>query len=122
MKNPRLTGDPDHMRDFVPLDPADDFGGVHTYSNIHNKAAYNLLTARAPGRTRGRKGPLVFRPREVARLYYFTLQRLDRVATFEDVLDTLLDVVKTVYPDPAEQAAKRAAVAEAYGKVGIPRG
>jgi bacillolysin/neutral peptidase B len=121
MKNPRLTGDPDHMRDFVPLDPEDDFGGVHTYSNIHNKAAYNLLTARTPGRARGTKGPLVFRPREVARLYYFTLQRLDRVATFEDVLETMFDVVKTVYPDPAEQSAKRAALTEAYRKVGIPR-
>jgi bacillolysin/neutral peptidase B len=122
MKNPRLTGDPDHMRDFKPLDPEDDFGGVHTYSNINNKAAYNLLTSRVPDKKNKRKGrALVFRPSEVARLYYFTLQRLDRVATFEDVLDTLLDVVKTVYPNPAEQALKSAAVKLAYEKIGVPR-
>jgi Zn-dependent metalloprotease len=121
MKNPKLTGDPDHMRDYQYLAPDDDFGGVHTNSNIHNKAAYNLLTARQTTSKRGKRGPLVFEPTEVAKLYYFTLQRLDRVATFEDVLDTLIDVAKTVYPDPAQQAPKLAAIREAYRKIGIPR-
>ena len=63
----------------------------------------------------------MFTPDEVAQVYYFTLQRLDRVATFEDVLDTMLDVVKTVYRDPTDQAANLAAVIEAYAAVGIPR-
>jgi bacillolysin len=42
-RNPKRTGDPDHMKDF--LRTRDDFGGVHSNSNIHNKAAYNVLTA-----------------------------------------------------------------------------
>jgi hypothetical protein len=33
----------------------------------------------------------------------------------------MLDVVKTVYREPKEQAAKLAAVTAAYGAVGIPR-
>ena len=46
---------------------AADSGGVHTNSNIHNKAAYNVLTAVDA------KGARVFRPRDVAVLYYLTL-------------------------------------------------
>ena len=112
MKDPTITGDPDHMKDYRALDPDDDFGGVHTNSNIHNKAAYNLLT-----RTRGKA--IVIPPREVAKLYYFTLQRLDRVATFRDVLETMLDVAKTMYPDPAEATPKSEAIRGAYADVGI---
>lgn len=122
MKTPKITGDPDHvkqMKDFDPADLEEDFGGVHTFSNIHNKAAFNLLTTRTG--KRGSKTPLVFRPDDVAQLYYFTLQRLDRLANFEDVLDTMVDVVKTMYPEPREQAAKAAAVTAAYAAVGIPR-
>jgi bacillolysin/neutral peptidase B len=122
MKTPKVTGDPEHvnqMKDFDPADLEEDFGGVHTFSNIHNKAAYNLFTTRTG--KRGSKTPLVFTPDEVAQLYYFTLQRLDRLANFEDVLETMLDVVKTVYREPKEQAAKLAAVTAAYGAVGIPR-
>ncbi len=121
MKTPSVTGDPGHtdqMKDFDPADLEEDFGGVHTFSNIHNKAAYNLLTTRTG---KGKKATLVLTPDESARLFYFTLQRLDRVATFEDVLDTMLDVVKTVYRDPTEQAANLKAVTEAYAAVGIPR-
>jgi bacillolysin len=122
MKTPKMTGDPDHvdqMKDFDPADIEEDFGGVHTFSNIHNKAAYNLLTTRT-GKRRS-KTPLIFRPDEVAQLYYFTLQRLDRLANFEDVLETMVDVVKTVYRDPREQASKLAAVTAAYAEVGVPR-
>jgi hypothetical protein len=63
----------------------------------------------------------VFDPLDVAQMYYWTLQRLDRVATFEDVYFTLLDVTRTLFPDPTEQAANLAAVTAAYAKVGIPR-
>ena len=122
MKKPSVTGDPSHTDDMKHYDPADlaeDFGGVHTFSNIHNKAAYTLLTTRTG--KRGSRTPLVFSPDQAAQLYYFTLQRLDRVATFEDVLETMLDVVKTVYRVPKDQAAKLKAVTEAYADVGIPR-
>jgi len=126
MKNPKVTGDPAHTKDMLTLKPGEqpsddnDMGFVHTNSNIHNKAAFNVLTATVPG-AKGKTPPLVFEVEDVARLYYFTLQRLDRVATFEDVYFTLLDVVRTMYPDPDEQKAKLAAITKAYGDVGIPR-
>jgi bacillolysin len=121
LENPRLTRDPDNMSDYLNVPDRVDYGGVHTNSNIHNKAAYNLITARVPGKTRSKRKPLVFSPVDVARLYYFTLQRIDRMARFEDVLSTLLDVVKTLYRDPSDQATKLAAVKAAYKAVGIPR-
>jgi Zn-dependent metalloprotease len=126
MKNPKITGDPAHTNEMLTLKPGEqpsddnDFGFVHTNSNIHNKAAFNVLTATAAG-AKGKNPPLVFDPEDVARLYYFTLQRLDRVATFEDVYFTLLDVARTMYPDPDEQTAKLAALTKAYADVGIPR-
>ncbi len=40
MSDPKRTNDPDHMNDY--LNTSDDYGGVHTNSNIHNKAAYNV--------------------------------------------------------------------------------
>jgi hypothetical protein len=43
------------------------------------------------------------------------------MARFEDVLSTLLDVVKTVFPEDGEQQLKLAAVRKAYADIGIPR-
>jgi hypothetical protein len=61
MSDPKRTGDPDHMKDY--LKTTKDSGGVHTNSNIHNNAAYNVLNRRgrqelAPNqRTCGGKAP-----------------------------------------------------------------
>jgi bacillolysin len=44
MSDPTRTNDPDHMSKYDPT-PLDS-GGVHTNSNIHNKAAHNVLTAK----------------------------------------------------------------------------
>jgi Zn-dependent metalloprotease len=63
----------------------------------------------------------VFAPEDVARLYYYTLQRIDRTADFEDVYFTLLQVVRTYFPDESEQTGKLAAITAAYAAVGIPR-
>jgi Zn-dependent metalloprotease len=127
LSNPKRTGDPGHIKDMWTLNPGEqpnehnDDGYVHSNSNIHNKAAYNLLVATAPGKKGKKRPPLVFDPDDVARLYYYTLQRIDRTADFEDVYFMLLDVARTLFPDQAEQAAKLAAITRAYGAVGIPR-
>jgi bacillolysin/neutral peptidase B len=111
MSNPKRTGDPDHMKDY--WNTADDCGGVHTNSNIHNKAAYNVLTAT------DENGQLVFPAREVAVLYYLCLTRLNGLATFSKTLQTLVDVATTYYPDPAERDKKVKAIKDAYGSVGV---
>jgi Zn-dependent metalloprotease len=91
-----------------------DSGGVHTNSNIHNKAAYNVLTAKDSNAER------VFTPRDVAVLYYLTLVRLGALATFSDTLETLIDVAKVYYAgDATERAKKIKNIKKAYDSVGI---
>lgn len=112
LSSPERTGDPAHMKDF--LRTREDDGGVHSNSNIHNKAAYNVFTATdAEGRS-------VFTPREVAVLYYLCLVRLPKRATFSRTLRVLLDVATTFYSiDEDERARKLRAIEAAYKKVGI---
>ena len=112
MSNPKRTGDPDHMNAW--LQTSGDNGGVHTNSNIHNKAAYNLLTAKDD------QSHTVFTVREVAVLYYLCLCRLNSLATFSDVLETLVDVAKVYYAgDDLERQKNIAQINSAYEKVGI---
>lgn len=111
MRDPGRTGEPAHM-DQYSTHPADN-GGVHTNSNIHNKAAYVLLTARHAD------GSAVIPPREVAVLYYLTLQRLDRLASFRHVRATLLNVASTYFLGDARKAEKLNTIRSAYDGVGI---
>ncbi len=48
MRRPEKFEQPSHMNDYrkLPKTAAGDWGGVHINSGIHNKAAYNLLTAK----------------------------------------------------------------------------
>jgi len=112
LSNPRVTGDPDHMQNF--LRTTRDSGGVHTNSNIHNKAAYNVLT------TTDAHGTRVFRPMEAAELFYLCLSRLSNRATFADALQGLVEVATIYYAgDEAKQQERIQAITAAYGKVGI---
>lgn len=112
MHDPRATGKPDHMNDFVVT--AADSGGVHTNSNIHNKAAYNVLTSSEPD------GSRTFTPRECAYLFYIGLTRLGRLSNFHDSLTAATDVAASLWrADPQVRDAKVAAIRAAFGKVGI---
>jgi bacillolysin/neutral peptidase B len=111
MRDPTRTGDPAHMDQYV--NTPQDNGGVHTNSNIHNKAAYNVLTAKDA------QGQPVFTPREVAVLYYLCLSRLDKLATFSQTLQTLRNVASTYYAGDAQRQTKLDALTGAYATVGI---
>jgi Zn-dependent metalloprotease len=111
LKNPKRTSDPDHMKDY--LHTAEDDGGVHTNSNIHNKAAYYVLTAKDA------RGKYVFLPREAALLFYLCLVRLSSLATFSETLKVLLDVAKTYYTGDSTLKGKLYAIKKAYCKAGI---
>jgi len=112
MSDPTRTNDPAHMRDYVST--TRDSGGVHTNSNIHNKAAFNVLTAKDA------TGAFVFTNEDAAYLYYLTLVRLNRLATFSDVRATLVSVASTMYAgDEATRTAKVSAIEQAYDAVGI---
>jgi Zn-dependent metalloprotease len=117
MADPTLYGQPAHMRDFkvLPNTPKGDNGGVHTNSGIHNKAAYNILTA-----VRG--SALVFAPDEVAAFFYLALtQRLSRTSQFADSRTAVLDSARTLFRalTPAALAAKISAIEAGFAAVGI---
>ena len=113
LSEPSRTGDPAHYSEGDTGER--DAGGVHINSNIHNKAAYNVLTAT------DESGSRYFTPNDVAVMYYYCLLSLNATATFQEALAALLDVAATVYAgDPPDRKAKRVqAIREAYAAVGI---
>jgi Zn-dependent metalloprotease len=112
LSDPHATGDPAHMDEFVQTQ--DDYGGVHTNSNIPNKAAYNLLVATDTA------GARVFKPTEVALLLYLALDRLSSLAQFPDLLEAMLDVATIYYSgQPAVLADRTRVIRECYAAVGI---
>jgi len=118
MQNPTLFGQPDHMKNFkvLPNTQKGDWGGVHTNSGIHNKAAFNILTALDSG------GNLALTPQEVAGVFYLALtQQLSRTSQFSDsrrgVLVSARTLFRTLPPD--QQATKLAAITNGFSAVGI---
>ena len=109
--DPTLTSDPDHMNNYA--NTSRDSGGVHTNSNIHNKAAYHILTKVDSS------GAAAFPPEELALLYYLAITRLAQTAGFADMRDALEDVVTTRYANPVQQQQRIADVRDAYSKVGV---
>lgn len=110
MSDPKRTGDPVHMKQYLVTNS--DNGGVHTNSNIHNLAAYHLLTARSGA------SPAML-PSDVAVLYYLALQRLGRLDGFSEMRRALVSVAKTYFGNPSERARTVGQIEAAYDKVGI---
>ena len=111
----QVNGYPDHMNQHVPLPSFYDHGGVHIFSNIHNRAAYNVLASRS-----GTGPDRVFTPQEVSVLYYLTLSRLSRLSDFSDTRAELLNVASILYGGSAARHLEvQAAITQAYDDVGI---
>lgn len=114
MSDPAAFGQPAHMDDYRILDEDVDNGGVHINSGIHNRAAFNLLTAAGSGSAR------VFTPVEVARMYYVTLiAHLSRTSGFSDCLAGMLLATQSMFATRPDAEQRIAAVNEAYEAVGI---
>ncbi|MBZ5726654.1 MAG: M4 family metallopeptidase [Acidobacteriia bacterium] len=93
----------------------DDWGGVHTLSGIHSKAAYDVFTARDAA------GKLLLGWMEAIVIYYVSLCRLPPEADFLKARATIADFAKTFFsglPD-GEQQARLTAIENAYQQVGI---
>jgi Zn-dependent metalloprotease len=103
------------MKDFkqLPFTAAGDWGGVHTNSGIHNKAFFNLMTAKA-------NGTPLFDPATVAKLFYLTLtEQLSRTSGFADSRRGLELVARSLFRVDPAHAAKLAAIGQAFDDVGI---
>ena len=117
MADPTALGQPAHMQNFrvLPNTQAGDWGGVHINSGIHNKAAYNILTAVSAN-------ALVLTPTEVASVFYLALtQRLSRLSMFADSRRAVLDSARTLFRNlPAARRAERIqAIERGFTSVGI---
>jgi Zn-dependent metalloprotease len=117
MSNPTLYGQPDNMKKFqnLPNNRGGDYGGVHTNSGIHNKAAYNILTAT-------KNGAQVFAPDEVAAFFYLAVtQRLSRTSQFTDSRTAVLDSARTLFRNLAAAALndRISAIEAGFTAVGI---
>jgi Zn-dependent metalloprotease len=118
MRTPTLFGQPDNMKNFKVLPNTDkgDWGGVHTNSGIHNKAAYNIMTAVDSAKK------LIFTAQDLAALFYITLtQQLSRTSQFSDSRRGALVAGRTLFRAlPAEQQKlKLDAIAAGFDAVGI---
>lgn len=115
ISDPEKFKQPAHRKDYkdLPMTQAGDWGGVHTNSGIHNKAAYNLLTAK-----KGDK--YVFDPTTVAKLFYLTLtQQLSQTSGFSDSRRGMELVARSLFRNDPNRKEKMEAIAKAFDDVGI---
>lgn len=113
LSDPARRGQPAHMRDYV--NTTRDNGGVHTNSGIHNKAAYNVISAK------NSQGHL-FTPQDVATLFYLALTlHLSRTSGFSDSRRAVELVAKSLFrkdpPDVLDE--KVSAISAAFEDAGI---
>ena len=102
------------MDDFVIT--ARDNGGVHTNSGIHNKAAFNLITAKDG------HGQFLFAPSESAAVFYLGLTlHLSRTSGFSASRRGVELAAKTLFRNEsaATRDKKLSAIAAAFDAVGI---
>jgi len=117
MSDPPACGQPGHMDDYrvLPNTRRGDYGGVHTNSGIHNKAAYNVMTA-ADGQG------VILVPREAAAIFYIALtQHLSRTSAFADSRRASLTAARTLFRalPVAELSRKIGAIERGFDEVGI---
>ena len=122
LKYPTRCQQPDNMKNFRQLEswqtPQDDNdnGWVHVNSGIHNKAAYNLISATKS------YGVPVITARESASLFYLALtQYLAPTSTFVDSRRMVELAAKTLFrgEEATTRQEKLAAIAAAFDDVGI---
>src|SRR5262249_55519787 len=89
--DPARCSQPDHWSQYWRLPATQDYGGVHIYCGIHNKAIHNLLTET------DLRNSLTFPTKEAALLLYLTLIRLTPTSNFSDCRRTLESVARAYY-------------------------
>ncbi|QRY44079.1 M4 family metallopeptidase [Mycolicibacterium nivoides] len=113
LSDPTRRGQPAHVRDYV--NTTRDNGGVHTNSGIHNKAAYNVISAK------NGQGYL-FTPQDVATLFYLALTlHLSRTSGFSDSRRAVELVAKSLFrKDPQDVLDEKVrAVSAGFEATGI---
>ena len=116
LENPGKYGQPAHMTEYQDWPLTRDKGGVHHNSGIHNRAAYNVMTAKdAAGRH-------LFDIRSLAAMFYLALtQYLSRTSRFNHSRQAVELSAYTLFrSDPVElRERKIEAIRNGFGAVGI---
>lgn len=118
MKSPDKCDQSSHMDDYLVTgrpNEGNDWGGVHTNSGIHNRAAYRVMIAKSGGQ------PL-FSHRDLSALFYLALtQHLTRTSEFAGSRRALLLVARTLFRNDAAAVLRRKtrAIGTAFNAVGI---
>ncbi len=118
LKKPSRCGQPEKMSQYrnLPVTRSGDWGGVHINSGIHNFAAFKIIT------TKDAQGKFVFKPAELAALFYISLtQHLTRNSDFSASRRGVTLAARTLFRTQPEatQQAKLAAIAKGFTAVGI---
>jgi Zn-dependent metalloprotease len=112
LSNPRQYGQPDNMRNYVRT--RSDNGGVHINSGIHNKAAYNVLSAKDAS------GTFLFDATIVTRMFYLALtQDLAPTSGFRDSRRAVAKWARSLLGTDPARDLKLQAIAKAFSDVGI---
>lgn len=117
-KHPHTEGQPEHMKEFEKLPDTErgDYGGVHTNSGIHNKAAYNVLVSKDSSKS------YIFTPKDVAIIFYVALtQYLSATSQFADSRRAVIQSARTYFRalPVARLNEKISAIEKAFSAVGI---
>ncbi|MBI5489558.1 MAG: M4 family metallopeptidase [Deltaproteobacteria bacterium] len=103
MSNPAAYGDADHFSDYDPPSGgavlANDYGGVHTFSGIINKAFYLLA---AGGDHHGHHVDGIGRTKAGALFYWTLVSGVTSNSDFRDVRDLVVTTAKAFRDAPAE--------------------
>lgn len=113
LSEPTRFNQPDHMNDFRRLPVNNDFGGVHLNSGIHNKAAFNIMTARDA------QNRFLFSPRFIAQLFYSAVAHLRETSLFSDSRRAVEFSARTLLRTDPQKEQRLAALFQAFAAVGI---
>ncbi len=115
LSNPEKYGQPSNTSDYknLPNDRTNDHGGVHLNSGIHNKAAYNLITSKNDN------GQYIFKPNDLAVLFYNALIQLSNLSGFSDSYRSILNAANSLFNSDADKDQKMNEIKTAFESVGI---
>jgi Zn-dependent metalloprotease len=111
-KEPSRYNQPDNMSGYRHI--AEDNGGVHLNSGIHNKAAYNLLISKLGN------GSYAFTATTAIQLFYLTLiHQLSRTSGFSDSKRGILLSARSLLRNDESLDEKIALIQQSFDAVGI---
>jgi Zn-dependent metalloprotease len=116
LSDPTLHSHPEHLDHYKTLPKTEDFGGVHSNSGIHNKAAYNILISE------DKYGNLLFSATDVAIIFYIALtQHLKETSQFADSRRAVLQSAQTFFKERTEidRVSLIRAIETAFDNVGL---